>query len=107
MRCAYCALTVLNPGYSFHPRLLRKLSAGLGFLAPILHAFHVVHRAFADDLGKHEIRDVLDFPVLQGRRRVGHTLARLSQIRLPDAPATAGPVSVPAQPRDAAAAPAP
>src|SRR5258708_9303720 len=89
MRCAFCALTVLNLGYRFHPRLLRKLSAGLGFLAPILHAFDVVHRAFGDDLGKHEIRDVLDFPVLQGRRRVGHTLAGLSQIGLLEAVATA------------------
>src|SRR5262249_5642866 len=70
-------------------RLLRKLRAGLGLLAPILHALRVVHRAFADDLGEHEIRDVLDFPVLQGGRWVGHAVAGLPQIGLLEAVATA------------------
>src|SRR5258708_5669408 len=74
---------------SFRPWLLRKFRAGLGFLAPILHALLVVHRALGDDLGKHEIRDVLDFPVLQGGRRIRHALAGLSQIGLLEAVAAA------------------
>src|SRR6266849_6480612 len=66
-------------------RLLREFPAGLGFLSPKLDALFVVHRALADHLGEHEISDELDLAVLQGRRRVGHALAGLSQIGLLEA----------------------
>src|SRR5215467_15572646 len=90
MRYAYCALlSRTQAGYGFSPRLLRKLAARLGLLSPILHALFVVHRALADDLGEHEIGDVLDFPVLQGGRRIRHALARLSQVGLLKAVAAA------------------
>src|SRR5882672_5988516 len=78
------ALRLLRPTV-----LLREFPAGLGLLAPILHALLVVHRAFADDLGKHEIRNELDLPVLEGGRRIRHALADLSQIGLLEAVAAA------------------
>src|SRR5215468_10050010 len=69
--------------------LLRKLRAGLRLLSPILHALFVVHRSLADDLGEHEIGDVVNFPILQGGRRIRHALPGLSQVGLLEAVAAA------------------
>src|SRR5271154_4972980 len=70
-------------------RLLRELAAGLGLAAPELDALGMVHRALADHLGEHEIGDELDFPVLQGFRRVAHALAGLCEVGFLEAVAAA------------------